>query len=104
MKKQFRGKKKGLDFIAEHLTGSEPNPNNRFQITIPNGGPIAVQGTGDFVSEILRQLLEHPESLGAAELIAGYNEMPAREQKRFRKYFKIGEFADPDQIIWPAWL
>jgi hypothetical protein len=104
VKQKYGTKKRGLQFSLKRLKEAEPNPNNRFEISIPGGGTIEVQGTGEFVSTILRQLLDHPESLVAAELCAGYQEMPPDEQKRFRQDFKIGEFGDPGDVAWPSWL
>lgn len=102
MKRKYKGDNQRVEFDFERL--EDPNATNRFEFAIPNGGTIHVTGTAEFVSTILRQLLEHPDSPVAAALIDGYNQLSPKDQKKFRRDFKIGEFADPDAVYWPSWL
>jgi hypothetical protein len=102
--KRYRGKRRGIDFSIEKLDEREPTPNNRIFFSIPEGGSIEIKGTGDFVNKILRQLLEHPESLVLEKMMKGYDDLSERDQRRFRKQIKAGEFADPERDGWPAFL
>lgn len=101
MKRQYKSKTCGLEFSATRIPDGEPN---KISIRVADGGEILITGPDRFVSTVLRQLLEHPESLIAEDLLAGYSELPASQQKKFRKEFKIGEFADPNETTWPAWI
>lgn len=102
MNRKYKGDEQRVDFEFKRVKDS--TAPNRFEFTVPGGGTIQVVGNAEFVSAILRQLLEHPDSPVAAALVDGYRQLSPKEQKKFRRDFKIGEFADPDAAYWPMWL
>lgn len=104
MKRKYKGDDQRLDFEITRVKDEGLATENRFEFTVPGGGTIQVVGNAEFVSTILRQLLEHPDSPVTAALVEGYHQLPPKEQKRFRRDFKIGEFADSDSVYWPMWL
>lgn len=95
-------KKKSKVEFKTNVVPDDGTPNHVY-IKTPDG-TIEITGTSKFVSTVFRQMLEHPESLIVKELAEAYNALPKKEQKRVRKELKMGEYANPDDVIWPAWI